>query len=467
MRSPEEKSLKNNIIATGSLSKLYRLYSTPQDRLKQMALWRFGHNYGHEFWALRNISFQVEKGESIGIIGRNGSGKSTLLQILAGTLAATSGVAKVNGKVAALLELGSGFNPEFTGRENVYLNGSVLGLSRDEIEARFTEITDFAEIGEFIDQPVKIYSSGMFVRLAFAVQTVLPKDVLIVDEALAVGDEAFQRKCYSAIERFREDGGTVLLVSHSAQTIIRHCSRCLLLSHGELLADGPAKPVTDLYQKLMYSPAAEFKQTMLRIGELGLEKGLSTPNAAPENTDEMKDTHAEEQAPGNAVTEFFDPNLPNPPEIVYGTETAVIRDPAMFTQDGKRVNTLVCGRSYEWRYYVDFIEDAHDVSFGFMLKTVDGLMITGSGGKALNKTIPHIHAGQTAYVKFKLNFAIAPGTYFLNSGVSSLINGETIFLHRRVDVAMIRVLSPDTNIYSGFAFVQPRLQVEIKETPSL
>lgn len=412
MRSPEEKSLKNNIIATGSLSKLYRLYSTPQDRLKQMALWRFGHNYGHEFWALRNISFQVEKGESIGIIGRNGSGKSTLLQILAGTLAATSGVAKVNGKVAALLELGSGFNPEFTGRENVYLNGSVLGLSRDEIEARFTEITDFAEIGEFIDQPVKIYSSGMFVRLAFAVQTVLPKDVLIVDEALAVGDEAFQRKCYSAIERFREDGGTVLLVSHSAQTIIRHCSRCLLLSHGELLADGPAKPVTDLYQKLMYSPAAEFKQTMLRIGELGLEKGLSTPNAAPENTDEMKDTHAEEQAPGNAVTEFFDPNLPNPPEIVYGTETAVIRDPAMFTQDGKRVNTLVCGRSYEWRYYVDFIEDAHDVSFGFMLKTVDGLMITGSGGKALNKTIPHIHAGQTAYVKFKLNFAIAPGTYF-------------------------------------------------------
>lgn len=443
-----------------NLSKLYRLYSNPQDRLKQMALWRFGRNFGHEFWALKNISFEVERGESIGIIGRNGSGKSTLLQILAGTLAPTSGVVQIYGKVAALLELGSGFNPDFTGRENVYLNGSVLGLSSEEIEARFSEITNFAEIGEFIDQPVKIYSSGMFVRLAFAVQTILPKDILIVDEALAVGDEAFQRKCYAAMERFREDGGTILLVSHSAQTIIRHCSRCLLLSHGELIADGPAKPVTDLYQKLMYSPPETFNKILIRIKDLGLEKGLAEPTEQNKSNLIYTDNLAEEKE-RDEVLEFFDPNLPSPPEVVYGTGGATISNPGMYTPDGRKVNVIVAGRDYEWKYNIDFHEEATDVSCGFMFKTVDGLLVTGAGGKALNNTIQHVLPGQTAYISFKINLALAPGTYFLNSGVSSIINGENTFLHRRVDVAMIRVIAPDANIYGGLAYVKPRLNIKL------
>lgn len=457
----------NCAIGTNNLSKLYRLYNNPQDRLKQMAAWRFGRNYGREFWALKDISFNIERGESVGIIGRNGSGKSTLLQILAGTLAPTSGNAQINGKVAALLELGSGFNPEFTGRENVYLNGSVLGLTKEEVSARFDEIAEFAEIGEFIDQPVKIYSSGMFVRLAFAVQTILPKDILIVDEALAVGDEAFQRKCYAAMERFREDGGTILLVSHSTQTIMRHCSRCLLLSHGELIANGPAKPVTDLYQKLMYSPPQSFKKVLARIQELGLEKGLS--EAANLSSDSLPKEVLTSTTDNNSldVSEYFDPHLPSPPEIVYGTGGATIREPGIFTHDGKRVNVVIAGRNYEWKYFVDFHEECWDISFGFMLKTVDGLLVAGSGGKALNLVLEHASQGQTAQVTFKVHMALVPGVYFLNSGVSSIINGETTFLHRRVDVAMIRVISPDTKTYSGQAFLNPQLQIKLANTPSL
>src|SRR5574341_116121 len=181
------------VISVRGVSKMYRLYDRPEDRLKQSLFWRFGRSYGREFWALRDVSFEVQQGEAVGIIGRNGSGKSTLLQIIAGTLQPTTGEVQIKGRVAALLELGSGFNSEYTGRENVFMNGAILGLGREEMEQRFDDIAAFADIGEFIDQPIKLYSSGMVMRLAFAVQAMVPKEVLIVDEALAVGDEAFQR----------------------------------------------------------------------------------------------------------------------------------------------------------------------------------------------------------------------------------------------------------------------------------
>jgi lipopolysaccharide transport system ATP-binding protein len=188
-------------VSVHNVNKRYLLYDRPQDRLKQSLFWRFGKSYGREFWALRDISFEIRRGEALGIIGRNGAGKSTLLQIIAGTLQPTSGVVHVSGRVAALLELGSGFNLEFTGRENVYLNGAILGFSRGEMEQRFDEIAAFADIGDFMDQPVKLYSSGMFVRLAFAVQACVEPDVLIVDEALAVGDVVFHQKCYARLYR--------------------------------------------------------------------------------------------------------------------------------------------------------------------------------------------------------------------------------------------------------------------------
>jgi lipopolysaccharide transport system ATP-binding protein len=228
-------------VSVRSAGKMYRIYDAPQDRLKHMLFGRMGRHYGQEFWALRGVSFDVSPGERLGIIGRNGSGKSTLLQIIAGTLAPTEGEVLLRGRVAALLELGSGFNPEFTGRENVFINGSILGLSRQQVEATFDEIVAFADIGEFIDQPVKVYSSGMFVRLAFAVTTSLRPDVLLVDEALAVGDIFFRQKCYARMNELRLQGCAVILVSHSMTDIEQFCDRALLLDRGRamFLGTGP------------------------------------------------------------------------------------------------------------------------------------------------------------------------------------------------------------------------------------
>jgi lipopolysaccharide transport system ATP-binding protein len=237
-------------ISVRDVGKMYRIYDRPADRLKQMLLWRLGRSYGQEFWALRDVSFTVRRGETVGIIGRNGSGKSTLLQIIAGTLAPTLGEVAVRGRVAALLELGSGFNPEFTGRENVYLNGTILGLSREEMDARFDEIAAFAEIGPFIDQPVKLYSSGMLVRLAFAVQACVDPDILIVDEALAVGDVFFQQKCYRRLEQLRDRGTAVLFVSHALGDVREYCQQALLLNRGEVLFHGSAYDAVSHYMLL-------------------------------------------------------------------------------------------------------------------------------------------------------------------------------------------------------------------------
>lgn len=245
------------VIRASNLSKCYQIYDAPRDRLKQFVVPRIQRlvgqspkQYFREFWALKDVSFEIKKGETVGIIGRNGGGKSTLLQILAGTLAPTSGEANINGRVAALLELGSGFNPEFSGRENVFLNGQILGLSQKELESRYDRIVEFAEIGEFIDQPVKTYSSGMFVRLAFAVQAHIDASIIIIDEALAVGDVFFRQKCYARLEQLRSSGAAVLLVSHSMPDIEQYCERAILLDRGTPRFIGPAPEATKHYYLL-------------------------------------------------------------------------------------------------------------------------------------------------------------------------------------------------------------------------
>lgn len=232
-------------IKVENLSKSYRIYDKPRDRLLQAMPWN-KKQYFHEFWALKDVSFEVKKGETVGIIGRNGSGKSTLLQLICGTLTPTSGSIKTNGRVAALLELGAGFNPEFTGRENVYMNASILGLSKDEIDARFECIVDFADIGEFVDQPVKTYSSGMMVRLAFAVIAHVDADILVIDEALAVGDAFFVQKCMRFLRKFMESG-TVLFVSHDTAAVINFCNSAIWLSKGNVKYQGPPKIAAQKY----------------------------------------------------------------------------------------------------------------------------------------------------------------------------------------------------------------------------
>lgn len=243
---PAAASPREPVIAARGLGKCYHVYERPSDRLKQ-AMFRWVKRYYREFWALRGVTFEVYPGESVGILGRNGSGKSTLLQLIAGVLAPTEGEVMVRGRVAAMLELGSGFNPEFTGRENVYLKGSILGIARKEMEARFDDIASFADIGGFMDQPLKTYSSGMAARLAFAVAFSVDPDVMIVDEILAVGDIGFQQKCLSRLRRLRDGGMTLLFVSHSPDSVRSVCQRALFLESGQPRYYGDAERATDQY----------------------------------------------------------------------------------------------------------------------------------------------------------------------------------------------------------------------------
>lgn len=241
----------NYAIKIDNLSKKYQLFDKPSDRLKQM-LFRGKKQYYREFDALQNISFEIAKGETVGIIGRNGSGKSTLLQIIAGTLTPTNGEIKVTGRVAALLELGSGFNPEFTGRENVYLNGAILGISKSEMDNRFNDIVKFADIGNFIDQPVKTYSSGMYIRLAFSIAINVEADILIVDEALAVGDTKFQIKCIEKMKEIKENGTTILFVSHAGEQVKRFCEKGIWLENGKIKEIDTATNVVNHYEDSLH-----------------------------------------------------------------------------------------------------------------------------------------------------------------------------------------------------------------------
>ena len=260
------------VIEVAGLAKCFHTYERPGDRLRQALvpplqrwLGRPPSQYYREFWALRDVSLSIGRNETVGIVGRNGSGKSTLLQCICGTLTPTMGTVRTQGRIAALLELGSGFNPEFSGRDNVFMNGAVLGLSRAEVEQRFDAIAAFADIGAFLDQPVKTYSSGMAVRLAFSVAINLNPDVLVVDEALSVGDELFQRKCFARIETLKAEGMTVLFVSHSGATVVDLCDRAVLLDGGELLSIGKPGEIVSRYQKLLYAPATEREQVRNEI----------------------------------------------------------------------------------------------------------------------------------------------------------------------------------------------------------
>lgn len=446
-------------IKVENLSKCYQIYDTPRDRLKQFILPRLQRSlragprqYFREFWALKGVSFEIRKGETVGIIGRNGSGKSTLLQMICGTLNPTSGNISANGRIAALLELGSGFNPEFTGRENVYLNGAVLGLSTAEIDARFDAIATFADIGEFIEQPVKTYSSGMMVRLAFAVAINVAPDILIVDEALSVGDELFQRKCFSRIEAIRSSGATILFVSHSGGTVVELCDRALLLDSGERLAMGMPKKIVGRYQKLLYVP--QEARDVVR-GEIRREdesaSGLLSRSNEPENIGpsvpefSAKAANAESELPDS-----FDPSLKPVSTLAYESHGALIQDPAIYTVDGDRVNNLSRGRAYRYCYRVVFDRPASSVRFGMMIKTTSGLELGGATSAASNRTsLPFVTAGSSFSVEFEFVCHLNPGVYFLNAGVIGDLNGSETYLHRMIDIAMFRVMSETEKLGTG------------------
>jgi lipopolysaccharide transport system ATP-binding protein len=433
------------VLKVENVGKRYEIYEAPHHRLLQTLL-RGRKQFFKEFWALKDISFEVKKGECVGIIGRNGCGKSTLLQIIAGTLAPTTGKVSVNGRVAALLELGSGFNPEFTGRENVYMNGAIMGLSKTEMDKKFDDIVAFADIGEFIDQPVKIYSSGMYVRLAFATVISIDPEILIVDEALSVGDELFQRKCFSRIEAIRANGATILFVSHSGSQVVELCDRAILLDAGERLATGVPKAIVDNYQKLLYAPADKHEAIRERIRRMG------EPVVLPASTE--KDTKLEGRMPieyAQELKESFDSDLKPSSTIEYESRGAVISSNQILTLSGKLVNGLVRGRRYRYCYNVAFDRSATNVRFGMLIKTTSGLALGGAlSSPSLGEAIPLVQAGESVSVEFVFNCYLNPGVYFLNSGVLGFCDHEEIFLHRRIDALAFRILPLDTNSATEF-----------------
>ncbi len=438
-------------IKVEGLSKSFSMYAEPHHRLMEMfASAESRHRWHREFVALRDINLEIHKGETMAIVGRNGSGKSTLLQVICGTLAPTKGSVQVHGRIAALLELGSGFNPDFTGRENVYLNGTVLGLSREQIAARFDDIAAFADIGEFIEQPVKSYSSGMAVRLAFAVAINTTPDILVVDEALSVGDEAFQRKCFARIEEIRSTGATVLFVSHSAGTVLELCDRAVLLDHGELLLQGSPKYVLSRYHRLAYAPAEKQDEIrrQLRSGDSSREEVPASGTAIDaQPTDEV----------------YFDPGLKPQSTVRYEQRGATIENPHIETVDGRTVNVLRSGEEYVYVYRVSFQRAGLAVRLGMMIKTISGLELGGGVTAAHGTSNVVVEAGQQIEARFRFKAALMPGIYFMNAGVSAHGEEGETYMDRLLDAVMFRVMPEEGRLATGWVDFGMRPKLSLLE----
>lgn len=438
-------------IALSGVSKSYPIYQKPHHRLLQMVA-REKTRWFREFHALRGVDLAVGRGETVGIVGRNGSGKSTLLQIICGTLAPNAGVVRVNGRVAALLELGAGFNPEFTGRENVSLNASILGLTEAQISERFDEIEAFADIGEFIDQPVKTYSSGMYVRLAFAVAINVQPEILVIDEALSVGDEGFQRKCYARIDAIRDAGATVLFVSHSAGAVVDLCDRAVLLDQGELIAEGTPKHVVSQYQRLLHTPA---DRTRAVRGEI-----QSMPRDGSSTATIQRGGQAE-AAVVRRPDAYWDAGLVPPATVEYENRGAEVIDPHLQTLDGKRVNVIVPGESYAYAYGVRITRTVAGVCCGMMIRTLTGIDLGGCATARGIEEMELVTAGTELEVRLRFRCLLAPGTYFLNAGVKGRFGEGEEIVNRWVDVAMFRVMQIPDAVATGlvdFDFV-PQVRV--------
>lgn len=497
-------------ISVRHLAKSFRRYDRPSDRLKELLLPSRQHY--REFQALRDVSIEIPRGQTLGIVGRNGSGKSTLLQIIVGTLQPSAGEVAVQGRISALLELGSGFNPEFTGRQNVFFNGQILGLSRAQIDERFDEIAAFADIGDFLDQPAKTYSSGMFVRLAFAVATSVEPDILVVDEALAVGDEAFQRKCFARIESLQSQGCTTLFVSHAASKVVELCDRALLLDHGEAIMAHHPKFVIDQYHKLIYAPADRYHSLRdelkavpdaplwpdsPRFNSVSLDRSLDrSPNRSPDRRSALaadsiseeildraphalpnsRNSHNSDAQTGstpidhgttastrpssvNGVNadralglsldrDFFDPELIPANTLSYESNGATILNPKILTLDGRQVNNITGRHDYVYAYEVKFDCIASDLRFGMLIKTVSGLELGGASFPAIVRDITRVDQQSQITVRFRFSCCLNPGVYFLNAGVTGTVNGQSTYLAREIDIAMFRVLSESDSFAS-------------------
>jgi|SRR5579863_3750268 len=411
-----------NVIEVANLTKVYRIYVSPRHRLKELVSFR-ERKYHREFYALTDVSFKVESGQTVGIIGQNGSGKSTLLQIICGVLHPTSGSVRLSGRISALLELGTGFNPEFTGRENVYMNGALMGFSRHEMEHRFPEIEAFADIGDFIDQPVKSYSTGMLVRLAFAAAVNVEPDILIIDEALSVGDVLFQAKCFSKFQKFKEKGTTILFVTHSLDLISTYCDHAILLNRGKTVAFGKPKEVVDEYNRLITSKNSH-------ISSSKFPKGLPEPGRADES----------EGVDWNGLFRL------NPNENRYGSRRAEIIDAGVFTPRHEPVQVLHRNCEYLIKIKVHHRDRMHPAIVAYSIKDPKGTILCGTNTHFQDIGIENMERGDVILVTFRQHIRINPGDYLLSVGTAGFEAGEYVVYDRRYDYMAIQIVADQPRV---------------------
>ena len=444
------------------------MYERPIDRLKETL--RPGHKeYHRKFYALNNISFDVEEGQFVGIIGTNGSGKSTILKIITGVLTPTQGEVTVNGRVSALLELGAGFNMEYTGIENIYMNGTMMGYSRQEMDAKLPEILEFADIGDFVYQPCKTYSSGMFVRLAFALAINVDPEILIVDEALAVGDVFFQAKCYKKINEIRESGTTVILVTHDMGTIIKYCDKVVVLNRGKFVDEGDPGKMVDLYKKIL---AGQFSEEDLEgIGQKAdfadqlLKEAESVAGAGADNSTENKNTKTSSEgasaisANSNVVGEvWMDKLSTNAQQLKYGNGAADIIDVGIFDHKNELSNLLLKGRSWTLKIKVRFNEQVKDPIFAFTIKDSKGTEITGTNTMIEGCDTGVAEAGDVVVATFEQKMDLQGKDYLLSLGCTGFVNGEFVVFDRLYDVANLTVISDKNTV--GYFDMNSQVTVE-------
>lgn len=415
-------------IKVDRVSKVYRLYDKPSDRVKD-ALGLSRKKHYKEHYALNGVSFDIKKGESIGIIGTNGSGKSTILKIITGVLNPTGGEVTVNGRISALLELGAGFNMEYTGIENVYLNGTMCGFTKEEVDARLQDILDFADIGDFVNQPCKTYSSGMFVRLAFAVAINIDPEILIVDEALSVGDVFFQAKCYKKFEEFKEMGKTILFVSHDLSSISKYCDRVILLNKGDKVAEGGPKEMVNLYKRFLV------KQENVNGGD------VADKSAAQTSAENWKSNYT------------INPNVDE-----YGTGAANIIDFGLIDEDGRCTNSIIKGTTFQIKSKVRFFEPVANPIFTFTFKNVQGTAVTGSNTMIEKVDIGTAQPGEIYVATFEQNMSLQGGEYLLSISCTGYANGEFQVYHRLYDVINVTVISDKDTV--GFYDMNSKTRIE-------
>ena len=421
-----DNSMENIAIEVKEVEKVYKLYDKPSDRLKEaLGIGRGRHHTEHH--ALKGVSMTIKKGECVGIIGTNGSGKSTILKIITGVLSPTRGSVMVNGRISALLELGAGFNMEYNGIENIYLNGTMIGFTKKEIDEKLDAILEFADIGEYVYQPCKTYSSGMFVRLAFAVAINIEPEILIVDEALSVGDVFFQAKCYHKFEEFKEMGKTIVFVSHDLSSISKYCDRVILLNQGTKLGEGAPKQMIDTYKQVLVgqyvAPETE--------GERLLDDEQLREMAA-KGVDGSK--HSGQNGKQNA-------NVENPDLLEYGSKKAVITEYYITDEKGRKTSAILKGSSFAIHMKVKMMERIQAPIFAFTIKNVRGVEITGTNTMFEKAFLESVEEGEEKIITFTQKMNLQGGDYLLSLGVTGYEDNDFTVYHRLYDVLNVTVIS--------------------------